>query len=57
MLFSLIAIIEPAVARIGISIGFAPFPLVASVLLVGAVIWHDRAINNRVHMVTWLGFA
>ena len=57
MLLSLIAIIDPAVARIGISIGFAPFPLVASLLLVGAVIWHDRAISNRVHMITWFGFA
>lgn len=57
MLLSLIAIIDPATARIGISMGFEPFPLVASVLLVGAVIWHDRAISNRVHMITWLGFA
>jgi hypothetical protein len=57
MLLSLIAIIDPAVARIGINIGFAPFPLVASLLLVGAVIWHDRTTSNRVHMITWFGFS
>jgi len=56
MLLALVAIIDPAVARIGIGIGFPPFPLIASLLLIGAIIWHDRKVLKRVHLVTWFGF-
>jgi hypothetical protein len=55
MLLGLIAIMDPATARIGLSIGFPPFPLIASLLLLGAVIWHDRKVLNRVHLLTWFG--
>jgi hypothetical protein len=55
MLLALIAIIDPAVARIGLTIGFPPFPLVASILLVGVLIWHDRKVGSQVHLITWFG--
>ena len=55
MLFASIAIMDPATARIGEAIGFAPFPIIASLLLVLAVIWHDRKVLSRVHLITWFG--
>lgn len=57
MLLALVAIMSPALARLGIAIGFPPFSVVANVFLVGAVIWHDRKVLGRVHMITWLGFS
>lgn len=56
MLLALVAIIDPAAARIGIVIGVPPFPLVASLLLIGAVMWHDRKVLSRIHAVTWFAF-
>lgn len=57
MLLALIAIIDPATARIGLTIGFPPFPLLASIVLLGAIIWHDRQILKYVHIITWFGLA
>lgn len=57
MLLVGLAILDPAVARIGIVIGFPPFPLVASFMVIGAVMWHDRKVLNSIHTVTWLAFA
>ena len=55
MLLALIAIMDPATARIGMTIGFPPFPLIAAILLVGAMIWHDRKVLGKVHFITWFG--
>ena len=57
MLLGLIAIMDPATARIGLSIGFPPFPLIASLLLVSVVIWHDKKVLNRIHFLTWFGLS
>ena len=57
MLLAFIAIMDPATARIGLVIGFPPFPVFASILLVGAMIWHDRKVINQVQLITWFGFA
>ena len=56
MLLALIAIMDPATARFGMTIGVPPFPLIASIALVCLVMWHDRKSLSRVHLVTWLGF-
>mgnify|MGYP005993368513 FL=1 len=56
MLFTSIAIMDPATARIGEVIGIAPFPVIAGLFLVLAVIWHDRKVLSRVHLITWFGF-
>ncbi len=55
MLLALVAIMDPATARCGIVWGFPPFPLVASLALIGALIWHDRRVLGRVHGLTWFG--
>jgi hypothetical protein len=55
ILFASIAIMDPATARIGYVIDVAPFPIIASLLLVAAVIWHDRKVLSRVHIITWFG--
>ena len=55
MLITSIAILDPATARIGFAIDFAPFPLVASLALLAAIIWHDKRVLGRVHVATWLG--
>ncbi len=55
MLFAGLAIMEPATARIGFVINFPPFPILASLLLVAAVIWHDRRVLSRIHGITWFG--
>lgn len=57
MLLALVAIMDPAMARIGMGIGFPPFPLIGSLLLIAAVMWHDRRVLHRVHLITWFGFA
>ncbi len=55
MLFAGIVIMDPATARIGFVLDIALFPLLASLLLVGAVIWHDLRVLKRVHAITWFG--
>lgn len=57
MLLTLIAIIDPAAARCGIALGFPPLPLLVSLGLIGALIWHDRKMLGRVHAITWFGLA
>ena len=57
MLLTGLAILDPAVARVGIIVGFPPFPLVASILIVGAVMWHDRKVLDKIHAITWFAFA
>lgn len=53
MLMALVSILDPATARIGLVVGFPPFPLLVSLILIGLVIWHDRRMLERVHIVTW----
>jgi len=55
MLLALIAIMDPATARIGISIGLPPFPIIANLLLIGTIIWHDKKVFGRGHILTWFG--
>lgn len=57
MLLALVAIMDPATARMGIIIGIPPFPLLASLILVGSVMWHDRRVLQGIHVVTWIAFA
>ncbi len=55
MLLALVAIMDPATARIGIAFGVPPLPLLASLGLIGALIWHDRRVFGRVQAITWFG--
>ena len=57
MLLAFIVIMDPPTARLGMSIGFPPFPLLACAALVGALLWHDRKVHQSIHLVTWLGVA
>jgi len=57
MLLTSIAILDPASSRIGFALSFPPTPLVVSLLLLGAIIWHDRKVLSRVHFITWFGLA
>ena len=55
MLVMSIAIMDPALTRLGVVLGFAPLGLILHFILLGLVIFHDRKTLQKVHWVTWLG--
>ena len=57
MLLTGIAIIDPGVARIAISLGLPPLALLLHIGLVVLVMVHDRRTAGKIHIVTWAGFA
>lgn len=57
MLMLCIAIMDPALARLAMSIGVPPLVLVFHFSLVFLLVFHDRKVHQQVHWVTWLGLA
>jgi len=57
MLVMSIAIMDQALTRFGVVLGFPPLGLLLHFVLIGLVIFHDRKAHQKVHWVTWLGLA
>lgn len=57
MLICSIAIMDPALARLGAAIGIAPIAVLFHIGLVVLVIVHDRRSQKHIHFVTWMGLA
>ena len=53
MLLTGVAILDPATARLGIVMGVPPFPVLASLALIGALMWYDRQQFRHIHIITW----
>lgn len=57
MLLTGIMIMDPAVARIGLTLGFIPIGMLFHFGLLAAVIWHDRKAHGSVHKATKVAVA
>jgi hypothetical protein len=57
MLIASIAMLDPALARLALSIGVMPLALLLHVGLVGTVMVHDRRTVGKIHVITWAGLA
>lgn len=57
MLIMSIVIMDPAIARLAMSLGFMPAALLIHIGLVVLVIWRDKRVDRRVHLITWLGLS
>jgi hypothetical protein len=55
MLVTCIAIMDPAIARLAVFIGIPPLALLIHLGLVGLVMLHDRRVNSKIHLITWMG--
>ncbi len=55
MLLTGIVIMDPATARLALTIGFMPIGLLIHFGLIGAMIFYDRKTDNGVHIATKLG--
>ena len=55
MLLTGIVIMDPAIARLALTIGFMPIGLLIHFGLIGAMIFYDRKTDNSVHIATKLG--
>lgn len=57
MLITSIAIMDPAIARIAISLGVMPLALLLHIGLIILVMLHDSKTQGRIHFITWMGLA
>lgn len=57
MLICSIAIMDPAIARLGMSLGVPPLILLIHIGLVALVMIYDKRSAGKIHFITWMGLA
>jgi hypothetical protein len=57
MLICSIAIMDPAIARLAMSLGVPPLTLLIHIGLVVLVMIYDKRSAGKIHFITWLGLA
>ncbi len=50
-----VVIMDPALTRLGIVLGFPPLGLILHLMLIGMVILHDRKTYQKIHWLSWFG--
>lgn len=57
MLITSIAIMDPAIARLAMSIGAPPLAILIHIGLVVLVMLYDKRSTGKINLITWLGLA
>jgi hypothetical protein len=57
MLIASIAIMDPGIARIALSLGVPPLAILFHIGLIALVMIHDKRIAGKINVITWLGLA